>query len=300
MSKRQKAATAKHSSFRPKIISIPQELKETTSKLREMMLNFCISYWSYHCDMYMRGLRRNDYSLYTFSFFDNRWRPIQESMDTYDLLALSTVCFNGKLAYGLVTSLKDYFDGMLVQDNKLLPHNPSWYVASYVRETLAEQYKIKNGIYCGCKFGYLYEKIIIKKSIVNQFLYFTHKAINSYLIHNKIDPGDRFIPPSLSKEYIGMLEFLPKLYCIWANNDFVMHNIMTFRVRYDKREENDDQWPRIFAPCFTFHSTNEELQKILNLEPVKQVAERMKQALTDEILRQIQLNASRLGKEITL
>jgi hypothetical protein len=72
---------------------------------------------------------------------------------------------------------------------------------------------------------------------------------------------------------------------------------MAFEVGCHKQGYGD-QWPRpkIVAPRFIFQSTNEELQKILNLEPVKQVVEKMKQALINKILRQIQLNVSKLGE----
>jgi hypothetical protein len=212
---------------------------------------------------------------------------------------LSTVCFNNKkLISELVTPFKESFCGMIVQDNKLLPfeHKLELYIEPCMLETLIRKHKIKSGVYYGCRFTYFYGKYITRKHTVNQFLHFTHKAINSYLAHNKIDSKDHFIPPSLSEEYVGMLRLVPVLYCIWANDDFIIHNIMTFEVYYDKKGY-DGQWPRITTPSFVFQSTNEELQKILSLEPIKQITEKMKQTLTSELFEQIQINISKLGEE---
>jgi hypothetical protein len=292
---------------RPKIATMPRELDYKIKNIREILLDLCIKYWSRYCDRYLKGKYKDEYDFRSFSLTD-------EGIDSYDeinmldILALFNVYFNKKLIRRFVTGSKDKFKGMLIQDNKILPL--AEFTLSYIgyqHETLVEQYikqyMKKQSFYCWCAFDPCYVKTIRKKSIVDEFLYFVRSAIGCYLVYNnlsykEVDTGGRSIPydlyllECLPGKYEVELDLTPTLYCMWFNDDFVVHNMTVFEMLY---REGSHQRPKKITPYFVFQSTDEEMQKILSLEPVKQIVEKMKQIITSNIFEQIKHNVSRLG-----
>jgi len=281
-----------------KVAPVPHELIDEIKTLREVVFDWCIPFWEYHCNRYF-VLKKPEYWTNDWSrCHDVCLNIISAPFCILDALVLSDIRFGKKLAYELtIIKRNTSVYAIKIQDNSLIPLPCClWELCNINYPHIEERLEKLGGkpLY-GYRFSNIYGKCINDKPLLTKAVPSVYKVLDYVLTCNGIDIC-HYLPPAvlpsecnIASELIFYVHLLPYLYYLFINDAFKAHSMVLVEVISLDRTFLEFG-KRVYL---VFSYNNEELQDVLKIESVKRLIEKMEQAISCYLLKETLSNVER-------